>query len=55
MVREQVLPVWIGEGANRKGTLRDAVMHTLGDYAIEVLSDRATFPVRLQMRSLENG
>ena len=35
-VREHVLPVFIGAGANGKGTFRDAVMHALGDYAVEV-------------------
>ncbi len=39
VVREQVLMIWHGRGANGKGTLRDAVMHALGDYAIEVPVD----------------
>ena len=39
VVREHVLLIWYGRGANGKGTLRDAVMHALGDYAIEVPAD----------------
>ena len=39
VVREHVLPIWYGTGANGKGTLRDAVTHALGDYAIEVPAD----------------
>lgn len=35
-VIEQRLQIWNGQGANGKGTLRDAVRHALGDYAIEV-------------------
>lgn len=38
-VREQVLLIWFGLGANGKGTLRDAVLHSLGDYAIETRSE----------------
>ncbi len=39
VVREHVLLIWFGSGANGKGTLRDAVSHALGDYAIEVPAD----------------
>ncbi|WP_143668807.1 DNA primase family protein [Streptomyces sp. b62] len=35
-VTEHVMPIFTGTGANGKGTLRDAVMSALGDYAIEV-------------------
>jgi putative DNA primase/helicase len=35
-VRDHVLLIWHGAGANGKGTLRDAVRHALGDYAVEV-------------------
>lgn len=35
-VREHVMPIFTGTGANGKGTLRDAVKFALGDYAIEV-------------------
>jgi len=38
-VREHVLLIWHGVGANGKGTLRDAVRHALGDYAVEVPAD----------------
>lgn len=38
-VRDHVLHIWHGAGANGKGTLRDAVRHALGDYAIEVPAD----------------
>ncbi len=38
-VREHVLLIWHGSGANGKGTLRDAVRHALGDYAVEVPAD----------------
>lgn len=38
-VREHVLPIFTGSGANGKGTLRDSVMWSLGDYAIEVSPD----------------
>ncbi|HEY2205136.1 MAG TPA: phage/plasmid primase, P4 family [Pseudonocardia sp.] len=38
-VREHVLFLWYGTGANGKGTLRDAVRHALGDYAVEVPAD----------------
>jgi len=33
---EHVMPIFTGTGANGKGTLRDAVMHAMGDYCIEV-------------------
>ncbi len=39
VVREHVLLIWYGKGGNGKGTLRDACMHALGDYAIEVPAD----------------
>ena len=39
VVREHVLLIWYGRGANGKGTLRDAVAYALGDYAIEVPAD----------------
>ncbi|MET8862292.1 phage/plasmid primase, P4 family [Nonomuraea sp. NPDC004580] len=35
-VVEHVLPIFTGEGANGKGTLRDALMAAFGDYAIEI-------------------
>lgn len=35
-VTEHVMPIFHGDGANGKGTLRDAVMAAFGDYAIEV-------------------
>jgi putative DNA primase/helicase len=35
-VREHVLPIFIGTGANGKGMLRSAVMAAFGDYAREV-------------------
>ncbi|MET7651557.1 phage/plasmid primase, P4 family [Streptomyces sp. NPDC005486] len=35
-VTEHVMPIFTGTGANGKGTLRDAVMAALGDYAIEI-------------------
>lgn len=38
-VREHVLPIFTGTGANGKGTLRDAIKHAMGDYAIEVAPD----------------
>lgn len=33
---EHVMPIFTGTGANGKGTIRDAVMHAMGDYCIEV-------------------
>lgn len=36
VVREHVMPIFTGEGANGKGTLRDAVLAAFGDYATEV-------------------
>lgn len=38
-VREHILPIFTGKGANGKGTLRDAVLHAFGDYALEVAPD----------------
>ncbi|WP_405698210.1 phage/plasmid primase, P4 family [Streptomyces coelicoflavus] len=35
-VTEHVMPIFTGSGANGKGTLRDAVMAAVGDYAIEI-------------------
>lgn len=35
-VREHVMPIFTGTGANGKGTLRDAIAHAFGDYSIEV-------------------
>jgi putative DNA primase/helicase len=35
-VREHVLPIWVGDGANGKGTLRDLIRYVVGDYGIEV-------------------
>lgn len=35
-VTEHVLPIWVGDGANGKGTLRDLIRHVVGDYGIEV-------------------
>lgn len=39
VTREQRLFIWYGTGANGKGTLRDAVVSALGDYAVEVPAD----------------
>jgi len=39
VVREHVLFIWHGTGANGKGTLRDAILNALGDYAVEVPAD----------------
>lgn len=39
VVRDHVLFIWHGVGANGKGTLRDAVLSALGDYAAEVPAD----------------
>ncbi|MBA2768505.1 MAG: hypothetical protein H0U35_05135 [Sporichthyaceae bacterium] len=39
VVREHIMLIWHGGGANGKGTLRDAVLYALGDYAIEVPAD----------------
>lgn len=33
IVREQILPVWYGQGANGKSTLIDLMLHIMGDYA----------------------
>lgn len=49
VVREHVLLLWHGRGANGKGTLRDAVAHALGDYAVEVPAD-----ILLQSRHASN-
>lgn len=58
-VREHVLLIWFGQGANGKGTLRDAVRHALGDYAVEVPADillmsrygqQALAPERMRLR-----
>lgn len=49
VVRDHVLLIWYGRGANGKGTLRDAVAHALGDYAIEVPAD-----LLLQSRNAQN-
>lgn len=35
-VREHVMPIFTGEGANGKGTLRDAVLTAFGSYGLEV-------------------
>lgn len=35
-VTEHLMPIFTGSGANGKGTLRDAILSALGDYAIEV-------------------
>src|SRR5581483_4160723 len=35
-VREHVMPIFTGTGANGKSTLRDAIAEAFGDYAIEV-------------------
>jgi P4 family phage/plasmid primase-like protien len=36
VVREHVMPIFTGEGANGKGTLRDAIVSAFGNYAAEV-------------------
>lgn len=36
VVREHVMPIFTGDGANGKGTLRDTIMAAFGDYATEV-------------------
>lgn len=38
VIREHVLPIHHGTGRNGKGTLRDAVLSVMGDYATEVPS-----------------
>ena len=59
LVREHVLLIWHGTGANGKGTLRDAVRHALGGYAVEVPADilmvnkygqQALAPERMRLR-----
>jgi putative DNA primase/helicase len=54
-----VLHIWHGSGANGKGTLRDAVRHALGEYAVEVPPDilllqrhgqQALAPERMRLR-----
>jgi putative DNA primase/helicase len=35
-VEEHIMPIFTGSGRNGKGTLRDAVMHAFGDYALEI-------------------
>lgn len=59
VVRDHVLLIWYGQGANGKGTLRDAVRHALGDYAVEVPADillvnrhgqQALAPERMRLR-----
>ena len=58
-VRDHVLLIWFGVGANGKGTLRDAVKHALGSYAVEVPADillvqkygqQALAPERMRLR-----
>jgi len=58
-VRDQLLYIWHGAGANGKGTLRDAVAHALGSYAVEVSTslllqnkygEQATMNGRLDLR-----
>lgn len=39
VIREHVLPVWYGAGANGKGTLQNAVGAVLGDYSRAVPAD----------------
>lgn len=60
-VQEHKLFVWYGDGANGKGTLRDAVRYALGDYAIEVPADillaskygpNAMAPERMRLRGV---
>jgi putative DNA primase/helicase len=38
-VREHILSIWTGSGANGKGSLDRALQHTLGDYAIAAEPD----------------
>jgi putative DNA primase/helicase len=58
-VRDHVLHIWHGAGANGKGTLRDAVRHALDSYAVEVPADilllqkhgqQALAPERMRLR-----
>lgn len=58
-VRDHVLLIWHGAGANGKGTLRDAVRYAMGDYAVEVPAEillvnrhgqQALAPERMRLR-----
>lgn len=58
-VRDHVLHIWHGSGANGKGTLRDVVRHALGEYSVEVPADllllqkygqQALAPERMRLR-----
>jgi putative DNA primase/helicase len=60
-VREHLMPILTGVGANGKSVFRDAIMHALGDYATEVdpkiliaskHSRHATFLMQLRGRRL---